>query len=50
MVPPHFCLLDSKKCGNITHIRDAICLTEDQTRYVYEKVEQGGDLNTETMK
>ena len=23
---------------------------EDQTRYVYKKVEQGSDLNTETMK
>ena len=24
-------------------------MTEDQTRYVYKKVEQGSDLNTETM-
>ena len=30
--------------------RNAICLTDDLTRYVYKKVEQGSDLNTETMK
>ena len=48
MVSPHFLPLDSKKGGNITYI--TICLTEDQTEYVYKKVEQGSDLNTETMK
>ena len=32
------------------HIKDAICLTEDQPRYIYKEVEQGSDLNTETMK
>ena len=25
-------------------------MTEDQTRYVYKKVEQGSIINTETMK
>ena len=45
-----FLPLDSKKGGNITYIRDALCLIEDQTRYMYKKVEQGSDLNTETMK
>ena len=30
--------------------RNAMCLTEDQTRYIYKKVEQGSNLNTETMK
>ena len=32
------------------YIKDAICLTEDQTRYIYKKVEHGNDLNTETIK
>ena len=45
-----FLPLDSKKGVNITHIRDAMCLTEDQTKYIYKKVEQGSDLKTETMK
>ena len=30
--------------------KDAVCLTEDQTRYVYKKVDQGNILNIETMK
>ena len=44
--------LDRKKGGNVTYIKDkdAICLMEDQTRYIYKKVEQGKGLNTETMK
>ena len=47
-----FLPLDSKKGGTVTYIKNgkAICLTEDQTRYVYKKVEWGADLNTETMK
>ena len=45
-----FLSLDSKKGRNITYIRDALCLTEDQTKYVYKKIEQGSDLNTGTMK
>ena len=45
-----FLPLDSKKGGNITYVKDARCLTEDQTQYIYKKVEQGSDLNTETMK
>ena len=45
-----FLPLDSKKGRNVTCIKDTVCLTEDQTRYIYKKVEQGGDLNTETMK
>ena len=34
------------------YIKDkyAICLLEEQTRYLYKKVEQGNNLNTETMK
>ena len=36
----------------VNYIKDknAICLTEDQARFIYKKVEQGSDLNTETMK
>ena len=47
-----FLPLDSKTGGNIKYIKDkdAICLTEDQTRYMYKKVEQGNNLNIETMK
>ena len=30
--------------------RNAICLTEEQTKYVYKKVEQGKEINTETLK
>ena len=47
-----FLPLDSKKGETVTYIKDrnAIYLTEDQTRYIYKKVEQGSDLNTETMK
>ena len=42
--------LDRQKGRNITYVKDAICLTEDQTKYIYKKVEQGIDLHTETMK
>ena len=49
-VTTSFLSLDSKKGGNVTYIRDAICLTEEQTKYVYKKVEQGSDLNTKTIK
>ena len=44
--------LGSKKGGTVTYIKDkdAIYLTEYQTRYIFKRVEQGNDLNTETMK
>ena len=47
-----FLPFDSKMCGKVKYIKnkDAIGLTEDQTRYIYKKVEQGSDLNIETMK
>ena len=45
-----FLPLDSKKGGDITYVKDIGCLTESQTKYIYKKVEQGSDLNTETMK
>ena len=30
--------------------KDATCLMEDKTRYIYKKVEQGNNFNTETME
>ena len=50
MVPPHFLPLDSKKGGHVTYVKDVGCLSESQTKYIYKTVEQGSDLNTETMK
>ena len=47
-----FLPFDSKIGGNIKYIKDkdTICLTEDHPRYMYKKVEQGNNLNIETMK
>ena len=47
-----FLPFDSETGGKVKYIKnkDAICLTEDQTRYVYKKVEEGSNLNTKTMK
>ena len=45
-----FLPLDSKKGGNVTYVKDARCLTKDQTKFIYKKVGQGSDLNTEAMK
>ena len=47
-----FLPFDSKTRGKVKYIKNkgAICLTEDQTRYVHKKVEQGSNLNIETMK
>ena len=44
--------IDSKTGGNVKYIKDkdGICLTEDQMRYMFKKVEQGNNLNIETMK
>ena len=47
-----FLPIDDKTYGKVRFIqkKDAICLTENQARYVYKKVEQGSIINTETMK
>ena len=44
--------LDSKKGGSVRHVKDrkAICLTEEQTRHIYKKVELGSEINVDTMK
>ena len=41
-----------KTGGEVKYIqnKDAICLTKDQTKYVYKKVEQGNPINTEKMR
>ena len=52
MVPSHFCHLAVKQVEtlNTSKKKDTICLTEDQTRYIYKRVEKICNLNTETMK
>ena len=47
-----FLPFDSKTGGNVKYIKDkdAICLMEDQMRYMYNKVAQGNNLNIETIK
>ena len=47
-----FLSIDDKTGGKVSYIqnKDAICLTENQASYVYKKVEQGNNINTETMK
>ena len=52
MVPPHFLPIGSKTGGGVNYIknREAICLTEKQANHVYEKVEEGGIINVDTLK
>ena len=47
-----FLPIDDKTGGKVSYIqnKDAICLTENQTSYVYKKVEKGSIINTKTMK
>ena len=47
-----FLPLNSKTGGSVRYDKDkkALCLTEEQTRYVYKKVESGGKLNIDIMK
>ena len=57
MLPPHFLPL-TKKGGldrfdkNVRYIPDKeqICLTEDQARHIYKKVEMNEIISIETMK
>ena len=46
-----FLSIDDKTGGKVSYIqnKEAICLTENQTSYVYKKVEQRNIINTETM-
>ena len=43
MVPPHFLPLN-KKGELIPNVFSEICLTEEQTKYVYDKVELGDEV------
>ena len=47
-----FLPIDDKTGGKVNYIqnKEAMCLTENQTSYVYKNVEQGNIINTETMK
>ena len=42
----------NSKGGPVSYIKDrnAIFLMEEQTKYVYKRVEQGSEINTETMR
>ena len=44
--------LDNKKGGPVRYVKDreAICLTEEQVRHIYKKVESGSVINIDTMK
>ena len=47
-----FLSLNSKKDGPVRYAKDrkALCLMEEQMKYVYKKIESGGEINTDTMK
>ena len=44
--------LNTKISGQTRYIKDktAICLTDNQTRHVYKKVESGNIINIDTIK
>ena len=46
-----FLPIDDMTGGKVSYIqnKDAICLTENQTSYVYKNVEQGSIINTKSM-
>ena len=43
MVPPHFCL-QKRKGGFQREIPYEHCLTKDQTKHIYDKVETGKEI------
>ena len=47
-----FLPFSSKKGGPVRYAKDrkALCLTEEQMRYVYMKAESGGGISNDTMK
>ena len=52
MIPQHFFLLKSKTGGLVRYFKDRenICLTPDQAKYIYKKIEQESIGNVETVK
>ena len=47
-----FLPLNSKKGGPVRYVKDrkTICLTEEQMRYIYKKVQFGSEIKVDTMK
>ena len=47
-----FLPIDSKPGGKVSYIKnkEAMCLSEKQSNYIYKKVEEGKVINTNTMK
>ena len=47
-----FLPLNSKKRGSVGYVQDrkGMCLTEEQMRYIYKKVETGSEINVDIMK
>ena len=52
MAPPLFLPLDNKKGGPVRYVRnrEAICLTEEQMRHIYKKVESASKININTIR
>ena len=50
MAPPHLYLWTTRKMVRYVKDREAICLTEEQMRHIYKKVESGSEINIDTMK
>ena len=50
--PTTFLPLNSKLDGPVAYLKDreTICLTADQAKYIYKKVEQESIVNIETIK
>ena len=44
--------LDNKKGRPVRYVKDreAICLTEEQMRHIYKRVESGSEINVDTIK
>ena len=54
MAPPHFYQNKSKRVGTFRNVNNDKCLTEDQAKFVYKRVNAGKGINTkiilQTMK
>ena len=52
MVPPHFLPFNTKIGGQTRYIKDktAICLTGNQARHIYKKVDSGSIINIDIVK
>ena len=47
-----FLPLNCKNGGSVRYVKDrkAICLTQEQTRYIYKKAESGSEIKVDTMQ